>query len=72
MNNYMGVLNRLQSAQRKAASKEKAKIKTVAIENEMLSTEEDSFNQIQLQDQRHINLSEIRERQQVIAFIVKL
>lgn len=68
MNSYMGVLNRLQTAQRKAASKEKAKIKTVTNENEMLSSEEDSYNQIQLQGQRHINLNEIRERQQVKIF----
>ena len=69
MNNYMGVLNSLQSAQRKAASKEKAKIKTVTNENEMLSSEEDTFNQNQLQDQRHINLNEIRERQQALVVL---
>ena len=69
MNNYMGVLNSLQSAQRKAASKEKAKIKTVTNENEMLSSEEDTFNQNQLQDQRHVNLNEIRERQQALVVL---
>lgn len=71
MNDYMAVLNRLQSTQRKAAFKEKAQIKTVTIEDKMLS--QDSLSQVnsdkmELQRQHYVNLNEIRERQQVALF----
>lgn len=71
MEEYMGVLNRLQTAQRKAAVKEKAQIKSVTVEDEMLAVKQndmmsESEQKRQLQQQHRIHLNEIRERQQVI------
>lgn len=70
MNEYMGVLNCLQTAQRKAAVKEKAKIKSVTVEDEMLSVRQNDITteneqKHQLQQQHRIHLNEIRERQKV-------
>jgi len=67
-NEYIAVLNRLQAAQRKAASKEKAQIKNVTYEDQMiLSTpREDRHSQIELQQQHRVNLEEIKERQQAL------
>lgn len=70
-NEYMAALNRLQAAQRKAVVKEKAKIKTVTVQDEQLSAQqvphEDNQRRIQLQEQHRININELRERQQVVA-----
>lgn len=70
MNDYMGVLNRLQAAQRRAAFKEKAQIKTVTVEDEMLSKQQtertaDDQMRLQIQQQHRVHLNEIKERQQV-------
>uniref|UniRef100_A0A915ECH4 t-SNARE coiled-coil homology domain-containing protein n=1 Tax=Ditylenchus dipsaci TaxID=166011 RepID=A0A915ECH4_9BILA len=72
MNEYMAVLNRLQAAQRKAAFKEKAQIKTVSVEDEILSSQgtykvEDDQSRMQLQQQHRVNLNEIKERQQALS-----
>lgn len=66
----MTALNRLQSAQRRAASKEKAQIRTVTDEDEKLTSRDqpqidDPLQQIQIQEQRRQNLQELRERHQV-------
>jgi len=62
------VLNRLQAAQRKAASKEKAQIKNVTYEDQMIFSgpREDRDSQIELQQQHRVNLEEIKERQQAL------
>lgn len=70
----MSVLNRLQSVQRRAASKEKAQIRTVTDEDEKLTARgqpqaDDPLQQIQIQEQRRQNLQELRERHQV-SFLV--
>lgn len=72
MNDYMGVLNRLQAAQRKAAFKEKAQIKTVTVEDEMLSKQQtdraaDDQMRLQIQQQHRVHLNEIKERQQALS-----
>jgi len=67
-NDYMSVLNRLQSTQRKAVTKEKNKIKTVTIEDEMLSSRtEDEQQRRQMQVQHRINLQEIKGRQEALS-----
>jgi len=70
MSDYMAVLNRLQTAQRKAVVKEKAQIKSVAYEDQALSSsngESDSIQLKQIQQQHRINLNEIRERQHALS-----
>uniref|UniRef100_A0A914HD37 t-SNARE coiled-coil homology domain-containing protein n=1 Tax=Globodera rostochiensis TaxID=31243 RepID=A0A914HD37_GLORO len=52
MNDFMGVLNRLQASKRKAAAREKTQIRSVTMR--------------QLQQQHRMNLDEIRERQQAL------
>lgn len=71
----MSVLNRLQSVQRRAASKEKAQIRTVTDEDEKLTARgqpqaDDPLQQIQIQEQRRQNLQELRERHQVSFLVV--
>jgi len=71
VNEYMSVLNKLQSVQRRAASKEKAQIRTVTDEDEKLSARsqpqiDDPLQQIQIQEQRRQNLQELRERHQAL------
>lgn len=66
----MTVLNRLQSVQRRAASREKAQIRTVTDEDERLTARgqpqaDDPLQQMQIQEQRRQNLQELRERHQV-------
>ncbi|KAI6183018.1 Syntaxin-12 [Aphelenchoides bicaudatus] len=69
---YMSVLNRLQSVQKRAASKEKAQIRTVTDEEEKLANRgqqiqaDDPLQQIQIQEQRRQNLQELRERNQAL------
>uniref|UniRef100_A0A1I7WVF9 RNA polymerase II subunit A C-terminal domain phosphatase n=1 Tax=Heterorhabditis bacteriophora TaxID=37862 RepID=A0A1I7WVF9_HETBA len=73
-NEYIGVLNRLQSAQRKAAQTEKASMRQMrdAVEQDaeavrgMESDMVDNQRQAQAQRQQNINLNEIKERQQDI------
>lgn len=70
----MTVLNRLQSAQRRAATKEKAQIRTVTDEDEKLTARgqpqaDDPLQQIQIEEQRRQNLQELRERHQVNHFL---
>lgn len=66
----MAVLNRLQSAQRRAASKEKAQIRTVTDQDEQLSSrdqpEVDPLQQMQIQEQRRQNLAELKDRRQAL------
>ncbi|CAD5209021.1 unnamed protein product [Bursaphelenchus xylophilus] len=70
VNEYMAVLNRLQSAQRRAATKEKAQLRNVTQEDEHLSHQEqpgvDPLQQVQIQEQRRANLMEIRERKEAL------
>ncbi|KAI6241434.1 26S proteasome non-ATPase regulatory subunit 7 [Aphelenchoides fujianensis] len=59
VNEYMAVLNRLQSVQRRAASKEKAQIRSVADEDEKLTAQheqpaDDPLQQLQIQEQRQM------------------
>lgn len=69
MNDFMNVLNRLQAAKRKAASREKIQIKSVTMEDEQLhvqrQTGDDPIQLQHLQQQHQMNLNEIKERQQV-------
>lgn len=70
VNEYMAVLNRLQSAQRRAASKEKAQIRTVTDQEEQLSSRDqpqvDPLQQMQIQEQRRQNLVELKDRRQAL------
>ncbi|CAD5206384.1 unnamed protein product [Bursaphelenchus okinawaensis] len=70
VNEYMTVLNRLQVAQRRAATKEKAQIRTVTQEDEELSHQDqhgvDPLQQMQIQEQRRANLAELRERKEAL------
>ncbi|CAJ0961555.1 unnamed protein product, partial [Mesorhabditis belari] len=74
-NEFASVLNRLQAAQRKAASKEKDDVKS--IRDLALSEEEnmrryerdviDAQRQVQMQRSQQVNLQEIKDRQATIA-----
>ena len=73
MNDFMAVLNRLQAAKRKAASREKTQIRSVTVEDEQLNVQqrtglEDPIQMQQLQQQHRLHLDEIRERQQVCVY----
>uniref|UniRef100_A0A1I8AH87 t-SNARE coiled-coil homology domain-containing protein n=1 Tax=Steinernema glaseri TaxID=37863 RepID=A0A1I8AH87_9BILA len=67
-NDLMTVLNRLQAAQRIAAAREQQTMRSVAIEDSKLSSEEapEQQGQLQMQKQHQINLAEIRERQMAL------
>ncbi|KAE9555176.1 hypothetical protein FO519_001600 [Halicephalobus sp. NKZ332] len=69
MNEYFAILKRLQDVQRTAVQKEKEKIKTVSVQDHLLSNqsppEQDSVR-LQLQQQHKQNLLELRERQQAL------
>lgn len=70
MNDFMGVLNRLQAAKRKAATREKSQIRSVTVEDQQLNVQErtgidDPIQMQHFQQQHRMNLNEIRERQQV-------
>jgi hypothetical protein len=72
MNDFMSVLNRLQAAKRKAATREKTQIRSVTVEDEQLHVSQrsgfdDPIQMQQLQQQHRMNLNEIRERQQALA-----
>ena len=72
MSDFMGVLNRLQDAKRKAANREKTQIRSVAVEDEQLNVQqrtglEDPIQLQHLQQQHRLNINEIRERQQALA-----
>ena len=69
VNEYMNVLNRLQAVQRRAASKEKAQIRSVTDEEEKLTSETlpDPLQTMQMQEQRRNNLQELKERHEVCA-----
>ena len=73
MNDFMAVLNRLQAAKQKAASREKTQIRSVTVEDEQLNVQqrtglEDPIQMQQLQQQHRLHLDEIRERQQVCVY----
>ncbi|KAI6206964.1 Syntaxin-12 [Aphelenchoides besseyi] len=67
---YMSVLNRLQSVQRRAAAKEKAQIRSVTDEDEKLTHQnepaDDPLQQMQIQEQRRLHLEELKERHQAL------
>ncbi|KAI3409990.1 hypothetical protein GPALN_006356 [Globodera pallida] len=70
MNDFMGVLNRLQASKRKAAAREKTQIRSVTVEDEQLHGRmgvDDPIQMRQLQQQHRMNLDEIRERQQALS-----
>lgn len=70
INEYMAVLNKLQSVQRRAATKEKAQIRSVTDQDEQLSSREqpeaDPLQQVQIQEQRRQNLLELRDRRNAL------
>uniref|UniRef100_A0A7E4WA58 t-SNARE coiled-coil homology domain-containing protein n=1 Tax=Panagrellus redivivus TaxID=6233 RepID=A0A7E4WA58_PANRE len=69
MNEYFGVLRRLQEVQRTAATKERQKIKTVSDQDHYLSNQtppEQDQIRLQMQQQHRQNILEVRERQQAL------
>ncbi|CAK5048864.1 unnamed protein product [Meloidogyne enterolobii] len=69
MDHFVGVLNQLQAAKRKAATYEKSKIQDVS--DQQINEEIMDFKLKQTQQQQQQNLEEIKERQQTLSSLEK-
>nr|CAD2193389.1 unnamed protein product [Meloidogyne enterolobii] len=70
MDHFVGILNQLQAAKRKAATYEKSKIKDVS--DQQINEEIMDFKlRQQIQQQQQNNLEEIRERQETLSSLEK-